>query len=406
MPRVVDRFFKYVSYDTQSDPNSKTVPTAMKEKILGAELAKELAEIGLESAKMDEFGYVYGWLPASTGCEDLEPIGLIAHMDTAPSTTGANVKPRIVHYEGGDIELGNGVVTGADYFDYLPKYIGQDLIVTDGTTLLGADDKAGVAEIFTAMEYLIEHPEIKHGKICVCITPDEEVGQGAEYFNIKEFGAAYAYTIDAGPLGELEYENFNAVKVDIVVTGVFVHPGMAKNKLKNAILIANELISMLPAAEAPAHTENYEGYYHVSNISGNESSVKITMNVREFSKEKFERMKQFMLNLAAYLNGVYGEGTVSIEMEDQFYNMKEKILPVMHIVERAEQAFHACDVEPNIIPARGGTDGARLSYEGLPCPNLSAGEKYAHGVHEFISIQSMEKMVEVLIALSEKQSSM
>lgn len=406
MSRVVDRFLKYVSYDTQSDPNSKTVPTAMKERVLGEELAKELTEIGLENVKIDEFGYVYGWLPASEGCENLEPIGLIAHMDTAPSTTGTNVKPRIVHYEGGDIELGNGVVTRADYFDYLPRYVGQDLIVTDGATLLGADDKAGIAEIFTAMEYLIEHPEMKHGKICVCITPDEEVGQGADYFNIEEFGAEYAYTIDAGPLGELEYENFNAVKVDIVVTGVFVHPGMAKNKLKNAILIANELISMLPAAETPAHTENYEGYYHVSNISGNESSVKINMNVREFSTEKFNRMKQFLLNLGEYLNGVYGVDTIAIEMEDQFYNMMEKILPVMHIVKRAKHAFLACDVEPNIIPARGGTDGARLSYEGLPCPNLSAGEKYAHGVHEFISIQSMEKMVEVIIALSKTQSFM
>lgn len=403
MSKVVDRFLKYVSYDTQSDPTSKTVPTSMKEKILGAELAKELDQIGLENAKMDEVGYVYGWLPASEGCEDLAPIGLIAHMDTAPSTTGANVRPRIVHYEGGDIELGNGIVTSAEYFDYLPRYVGQDLIVTDGTTLLGADDKAGVAEIFTAMEYLVNHPEEKHGKICVCITPDEEVGKGAEHFNIEEFGAEYAYTIDAGPLGELEYENFNAVKIDIVVTGVFVHPGMAKNKLKNAILIANELISMLPAAEAPAHTENYEGYYHVSNISGNESSVKITMNVREFSREKFERMKQFMRNLGDYLNGVYGKGTIQMDMEDQFYNMREKILPVMHIVERAKQAFLTCDVEPNIIPARGGTDGARLSYEGLPCPNLSAGEKYAHGVHEFISIQSMEKMVEVIVALSKAQ---
>ena len=403
MSKVVERFLKYVSYDTQSDPNSKTVPTTMKERVLGEVLAKELAQIGLEDAKIDEFGYVYGWLPASEGCQDLEPIGLIAHMDTAPSTTGANVKPRIVHYEGGDIELGSGVVTSADYFDYLQRYVGQDLIVTDGTTLLGADDKAGVAEIFTAMEYFIGHPEIKHGKICVCITPDEEVGQGADNFNIKEFGAAYAYTIDAGPLGELEYENFNAVKVDIVVTGVFVHPGMAKNKLKNAILIANELISMLPAAEAPAHTEGYEGYYHVSNISGNESTVKIGMNIREFSTEKFNRMKQFMLNIGEYLNGVYGKGTIAIEMADQFYNMKEKILPVMHIVKRAEQAFTTCDVEPNIIPARGGTDGARLSYEGLPCPNLSAGEKYAHGVHEFISIQSMEKMVEVIVALSKAQ---
>lgn len=403
MSKVVERFLKYVSYDTQSDPNSKTVPTTMKERVLGEVLAKELAQIGLEDAKIDEFGYVYGWLPASEGCQDLEPIGLIAHMDTAPSTTGANVKPRIVHYEGGDIELGSGVVTSADYFDYLQRYVGQDLIVTDGTTLLGADDKAGVAEIFTAMEYFIGHPEIKHGKICVCITPDEEVGQGADNFNIKEFGAAYAYTIDAGPLGELEYENFNAVKVDIVVTGVFVHPGMAKNKLKNAILIASELISMLPAAEAPAHTEGYEGYYHVSNISGNESTVKIGMNIREFSTEKFNRMKQFMLNIGEYLNGVYGKGTIAIEMADQFYNMKEKILPVMHIVKRAEQAFTTCDVEPNIIPARGGTDGARLSYEGLPCPNLSAGEKYAHGVHEFISIQSMEKMVEVIVALSKAQ---
>lgn len=402
--KVVDRFLKYVSFDTQSDPNSTTIPSALKERKLGEYLEKELQEIGLDGVYLDEYGYVYGWLPASEGYEDEEAIGFIAHMDTAPVSSGANVKPRIIkEYDGSDIPLGNGVISKVSYFDHLLKYIGQDLIVTDGTTLLGADDKAGIAEIFTAMEYLIAHPEIKHGRICVGITPDEEIGRGADYFNIKKFGAAFAYTVDAGPLGQVRYDNPNSCRIEVKITGTFVHPGYAKDKLDNAILIANQFISMLPPAEAPAHTEKHEGYYHVSNILGKEAEVDMTLLIAEHSMKKFDERKKFIKRIAAYLNDVHGEGTVELDFIDRFYNMKEKILPVMYIVDRAKQAFISCGVEPDLSPARGGTDGVRLSYEGLPCPNISAGEKYAHGVHEFIPIQSMEKMVEVIVAISRVQ---
>ncbi len=402
--KVVDRFLKYVSFDTQSDPNSTTIPSALKERKLGEYLEKELQEIGLEDVHLDEYGYVYGWLPASEGYENEDAIGFIAHMDTAPVSSGANVRPRIIkEYDGSDIPLGNGVISKVSYFDHLLKYVGQDLIVTDGTTLLGADDKAGIAEIFTAMEYLIAHPEIKHGRICVGITPDEEIGRGADYFNIKKFGAAFAYTVDAGPLGQVRYDNPNSCRIEVKITGTFVHPGYAKDKLDNAILIANQFISMLPPAEAPAHTEKHEGYYHVSNISGKEAEAAMTLLIAEHSMKKFDERKRFIKRIAAYLNNVHGEGTVELDFIDRFYNMKEKILPVMHIVERAKQAFITCGVEPDMSPARGGTDGVRLSYEGLPCPNISAGEKYAHGVHEFIPIQSMEKMVEVIVAISQVQ---
>lgn len=399
--RVADRFLKYVSFDTQSDPNSMTIPSTMKQRRLGEYLAEELQEIGLDGVKIDDYGYVYGWLPASDGYENEEAIGFISHMDTAPVSSGTNVKPRIIrNYDGKDILLGNGVVSKASHFDHLLRYVGQDIIVTDGTTLLGADDKAGIAEIFTAMEYLIAHPEIKHGRICVGITPDEEIGRGADYFDIHNFGASFAYTVDAGPLGQVRYDNPNSCRIEIKITGTFVHPGYAKDKLDNAILIANQFISMLPAAETPAHTEKHEGYYHVCNISGKEAEVNMTLMISEHSKARFVARKNFIRRIANYLDAVHGEGTVEMEVIDRFYNMKEKILPVMYIVDRAKQAFLDCGVEPDMSPARGGTDGVKLSYEGLPCPNISAGEKYAHGVHEFISIQSMEKMVEVITAIS------
>lgn len=398
---VLERFLKYVSFDTQSDPNSNTIPSTMKQRRLGEYLVDELKKIGMENPKIDEYGYVYAWLPASKGYENEKTIGFISHMDTAPVSSGANIKPRIIkNYDGSDIDLGNGVVSKVDYFDHLIKYIGQDLIVTDGTTLLGADDKAGIAEIFCAMEYLITHPEIKHGRLCVGITPDEEIGRGADKFDIKNFGADFAYTVDAGPLGQVRYDNPNSSRIEVTIKGVFVHPGYAKNKLNNAILIAQQFISMLPPAEAPAHTEKHEGYYHVSQISGKEAELHMTLLIAEHSGDKFIARKEFIKKIAEYLNGVHGEGTVKLEIIDRFYNMKEKILPVMYIIDKAKQAFIDCGVEPDLSPARGGTDGVRLSYEGLPCPNISAGEKYAHGVHEFISVQSMEKMVEVIVAIA------
>ena len=396
---IKERFLKYVSFDTTSDENSTTVPTTAKQKLLGQFLADELKAIGLQDAHMDEFGYVYGYLPATPDRESDDALGLIAHMDTAPAVSGTDIKPSVINYAGGDIELGNGVSITEKNFPFLKNYVGQDLIVTDGTTLLGADDKAGVAEIFTACEYLLAHPEISHRGIAVCITPDEEVGSGADHFDLSKFHAKKAYTVDGGELGEIEYENFNAAGAKIFVNGVNIHPGSAKNQMKNAVLMATQLISMLPPAETPAHTEGYEGFYHVGDISGNETLVTMGMIIRDHDKEKFEARKAFLTNLVAYLNTVWGEGSFILEMRDSYYNMKEQILPHMDLITNAENAMRAVGAEPKIIAIRGGTDGARLSYMGLPCPNLSTGGANFHSVHEFISVQAMEKMVQVLIEL-------
>jgi tripeptide aminopeptidase len=320
-------------------------------------------------------------------------------MDTSPDVSGANVRPRIVRYEGGDLPLESGAVLELSNFPFLERYRGQELIVTDGRTLLGADDKAGVAEILSACEYLVQHPEIPHGRIAVGITPDEEIGRGADHFDLARFGASAAYTVDGGELGEIEYENFNAASARVTIRGVNIHPGSAKDRMKNAILMANEYLSMLPPSETPAHTEGYEGFYHVHTFTGCESEAEIGMIVRDHDRAKFEARKQFLTNLTAYLNGVYGEGTFSLELRDSYYNMKEKILDHMELIENAERAMRAVGVEPRIIPIRGGTDGARLSYEGLPCPNLSTGGANFHGVHEFIPVESMRAMVRVLVEL-------
>lgn len=397
---VIERFLRYVSFDTQSAEDSDTVPTTAKQKLLGAALAQELTEIGLHGAKMDEYGYVYGWLPATAGCEGIPCVGLIAHMDTSPDAPGDGVKPQIIHYEGGDIPLSERVIMREADFESLKKYVGRDLIVTDGTTLLGADDKAGVAEILTAMEYLVNHPELPHGRIAVGITPDEEVGSGADHFDVEGFGAAAAYTVDGGELGELEYENFNAAAAKVRIHGVNIHPGEAKNKMKNAALLAAEFVSLLPAAEAPAHTEGYEGFYHVTGLSGDESAAQVSLILRDHDREKFEGRKRFLQQLTDYLNLRHGEGTFTLELKDSYYNMKEMILPHMELIHRAEEAMRACGVEPRIVPIRGGTDGARLSYQGLPCPNLCTGGANFHGIHEFVSADAMEKMVRVLTALS------
>ena len=396
---LIERFLKYVSFETTSDEYSTTVPSSSKELELGKYLAEELKAIGLENARMDEFGYVYGELPANDGGK-APAIGFIAHMDTSPAVSGANIKPRRIKYEGGDIQLSDTVVTKASEFEFLESYKGQELIVTDGTTLLGSDDKAGVAEIFTALEYLIAHPEIKHGKISVGITPDEEIGSGADHFNLKEFDAEYAYTVDGGALGELEYENFNAAGAKFTFNGINIHPGSAKNKMKNAVLLANEFISMLPPAETPAHTEKYEGFYHVADISGNETLTEIHMIIRDHDMTKFLARKAYVEKLCAYLNGKYGEGTVVLEMRDSYFNMKEKIEPVMFIIDKAMEAMKEAGVEPKVQPIRGGTDGARLSFEGLPCPNLSTGGENFHGIHEFVSVDAMYKMVEVIVNIA------
>ena len=396
---VIERFLKYVSFDTKSDEASQSVPSTEKQKVLGAYLAKELADLGLENAHMDSQGYVYAFLPATKGYEDRPALGLIAHMDTSPDVSGANVKARIVRYEGGDLPLGHGATLTLEAFPFLAKYAGQELIVTDGSTLLGADDKAGVAEIVSACAYLQEHPEIPHGRIAVGFTPDEEIGRGADAFDVEGFGASYAYTVDGGELGEIEYENFNAAAAKVTVKGVNIHPGSAKNRMKNAILMANEFLSMLPPWEVPAHTEGYEGFYHVHSFAGEESEATFGMIVRDHDREKFEARKAFLQGVTAYLNGKWGEGSFTLKLRDSYYNMKEKILPHMELIENAKAAMEAEGVEPLVVPIRGGTDGARLSYMGLPCPNLSTGGANFHGVHEFVPVKSLETMVRVLVNL-------
>lgn len=396
---VIDRFLKYVSFDTQSDENSTTVPSTAKQKVLGEYLVRELTEIGLSDAVIDENGYVYAALPASEGYENVPTLGLIAHMDTSPDVSGANVKPQIVKYEGGDIPLGHGEAIRAEAFPFLSKYVGQELIVTDGSTLLGADDKAGLAEIVSACAYLVSHPEIKHGRIAVGFTPDEEIGCGADHFDLARFNADFAYTVDGSELGEIEYENFNAASAKITVHGVNIHPGYAKNSMKNAILMANDLITMMPAAETPAHTEGYEGFYHINDFSGCESLATLSMIIRDHDRQKFEDKKTFLQNLVAYLNGKWGEGSFELSLKDSYYNMQEKILPHMHLIENAKRAMQKVGVEPCVVPIRGGTDGARLSYMGLPCPNLSTGGANFHGIHELIPVDSMHKMVQVLVEL-------
>lgn len=399
---VTERFLKYVSFETTSDEHSVTVPSTACQKVLGAEIAREMAQMGLENAHMDDKGYVYGWLPATPGQEDKPTIGLIAHMDTSPAVSGKDIRPQIVTYNGGDITLSEKACISLSAYPFLEKYLGQELIVTDGTTLLGADDKAGVAELLTAVEYLLTHPEMPHGRIAIGFTPDEEIGSGADHFDIAGFGADFAYTVDGGELGEIEYENFNGAYADITVHGLNIHPGSAKNKMKNATLLLCELIGMLPPAETPAHTEGYEGFYHVCDVHGDESLAKMHMIIRDHDREKFEARKAFVRQLVDYLNTRWGEGTFELAMGDSYYNMREKIEPHMHIIHRAEDAMKACGVEPLVCAIRGGTDGARLSFEGLPCPNLSTGGANFHGIHEFIPIPSMEKMVQVLLQIVTK----
>ncbi|MBP3319141.1 MAG: peptidase T [Ruminiclostridium sp.] len=398
---ATERFLKYITFDTQSDEGSETVPTTAKQKVLGAYLAQELADMGLENPHMDDLGYVYGWLPATEGKEGDPVVALISHMDTAPRVSGENVKAQIVHYTGGDLVLNaeKGIVMTQKDFPDLAYNLGKHLIVTDGTTLLGADDKAGVAEIFSAVAWLKDHPEVPHGRVAVCITPDEEVGRGADHVDLEKLGAAYGYTVDGGPIGFLEYENFNAASADVTIHGVNIHPGDAKNKMKNACLVAAQFISMVPPAESPAHTEGYEGFYHLCTMEGDESLAKLEWILRDHDSDKLEEKKARMEAIGRYLNDLYGQGTVVVEVKDSYRNMKEMVLPHPEILDRARAAFRKAGVEPMDVAIRGGTDGAKLSFMGLPCPNLSTGGFNFHGVHEAVPVESLRKMVEVLVKL-------
>ncbi|HBC31553.1 MAG TPA: peptidase T [Clostridiales bacterium] len=398
--KVHERFLNYVKIDTQSVPEAEKIPSSEKQKDLGRLLVEEMISIGIKDAYMDENGYVYGTVKGNT---DAPVIGFIAHMDTSPDMSGTNVKPRIIYdYDGGDIVLNEEkhIVMETTVFEHLMKYTGQDLIVTDGTTLLGADDKAGIAEIMSMAEYFINAPHIKHGTIKIGFTPDEEVGQGAELFNIEKFGADYAYTVDGGEIGELEYENFNAACAKVTINGVNIHPGTAKNKMKNSILIAMEFQKMLPVYETPENTEGYEGFSLLNEMSGNVEKTLLEYIIRDHNIDKFNIKKERFKKNADYLNEKYGQGAVELKLEDSYFNMKEKILPHMHIIENAIKAMENIGIEPKVVPIRGGTDGARLSYMGLPCPNLCTGGHNFHGKYEYIPIQSMEKVVELLIEIA------
>ena len=398
---IVDRFLKYVSFCTTSDENTGLVPSTPGQMEFAKYLVEELKSIGLTDVSLDSNGYIMATLPAT---EDGHPvIGFIAHMDTSPDASGKHVKPRIVEkYNGEDIELSEGIVLSKDKYPEILRYQDQNIIVTDGKTLLGADDKAGIAEIVTAMEYLIQHPEIKHGKVRVGFTPDEEIGCGADHFNVKAFGADWAYTMDGGAVGELEFENFNAAACKISVHGVNVHPGSAYHKMVNSMRIAYQLAVMLPRWETPEHTQGYEGFYHLIGMNGTVEETTLSYIIRDHDRARFESRKRELEHLVRKVNREFGDGTVEIEMRDQYYNMREKIEPVMHIIDLAKEAMESVGVTPVVKPIRGGTDGARLSFEGLPCPNIFAGGENFHSRFEYLPIPSMEKAMQVIIKIIEK----
>lgn len=398
---VTERFIKYVSFPTASDEDSGQAPSTPGQLLLGKELVKELSDMGLETYITDK-GYVYGIIPASPGYEKEPVIGLIAHMDTSDSASGDNIKPRIeFNYNGGDIILNDksGIVMSPEDYPSLNDSIGCDLIVTDGTTLLGADDKAGIAEIMTLAHKLSSGLSVNHGVIKIAFTPDEEIGKGADYFDIPSFGADFAYTVDGGPVGELECENFNAASAVITIHGINIHPGQGKNKMKNSCLIAAEIIAMMPPAETPAHTEGYEGFYHLFSMAGSEENTILKYLIRDHDMDKFGSRKQYINRVSEYINSKYGSGTAETVIKDSYYNMKEMLAPYPYIIKRAEKAMRAEGVEPIVKPIRGGTDGSRLSWEGLPCPNISTGGYNYHGRFEYIPIQSLEKMMAILLRL-------
>ena len=400
---IVERFLKYVSFDTQSAEDSETTPSTEKQWVLARYLKEELEGIGLTEVEIDEHAYVYATLPANTD-KPLPTVGFIAHMDTSPDCSGKDVKPRIVKdYDGSDIVLDEaaGIVTSPKKFPELLDHVGEDIIVTDGHTLLGADDKAGIAEIVQAMVYLIAHPEIKHGRIRVGFNPDEEIGLGAHRFNVEKFGCDFAYTMDGGELGELEFENFNAASAKVEVTGVSVHPGYAKNKMVNAARVATEYASLMPAAETPERTAEYEGFYHLLGMNGNVEKASLTYIIRDHDRARFEERKEYAAAVGELLNKKYGAGTVKVTLADQYYNMREKVEPVMHIIDTALDAMKDCGIQPRVRAIRGGTDGAQLSFKGLPCPNIFAGGLNFHGPHEFLPIPSLEKASMVVVKICE-----
>jgi tripeptide aminopeptidase len=407
MQHIIDRFVSYVTVDTESDPNSNTTPSTAKQWDLANKLVEELKAIGLEDVTIDEHAYIMATLPSNVA-HDVPVIGFVSHFDTTPDFTGANVKPQIIKdYDGGDIILNKeqNIVLSPGYFKDLLQYKGQTLITTDGTTLLGADDKAGITEIVTAMEYLVKHPEIKHGKIRIGFTPDEEIGRGAHKFDVAKFGAAWAYTMDGSQIGELEYENFNAAGAKVTFKGKSVHPGYAKGKMINSMLIANKFISKLPKEEVPEKTSGYDGFFHVTGITGSIEETTVQLIIRDHDKKKFEKRKKLVNKITEKINKKFarqfGADIATAEIKDQYFNMKEKVQPVMHIVEIAEKAMKELGIKPIIKPIRGGTDGSQLSYMGLPCPNIFAGGHNFHGKYEYVPVESMQKAVEVIVKIAE-----
>jgi len=399
---LIKRFTTYVKIDTQSNEDSQTCPSTPGQWDLLNLLVDELKEIGMEEVTIDENGYVFATLPANTN-KQVPTIGFLAHVDTATDFTGKNVKPQIVeNYDGGDVILNKelGIVLSPEAFPSLKNYKGQTLITTDGTTLLGADDKAGVAEIMTAMNYLIQHPEIKHGKIRVAFTPDEEIGRGPHKFDVNRFGAKYAYTMDGGPLGELQYESFNAAAAKITIKGNNIHPGSAKGKMVNSIKIGMELNQQLPVREAPEYTEGYEGFYHLLSFHGDVEKTELYYIIRDHDRQKFETKKENLVKIVDQLRQKYGEDTIDLKLEDQYYNMREKIEPVKEVFENAKEAMERLDITPVIEPIRGGTDGSQLSYMGLPTPNIFAGGENMHGKYEFVSVETMMKATEVIVEIA------
>ena len=399
---VLERFLNYVVIETTSDPYAESFPSTKSQLDFSHTLMEEMKELGLTDVTQDEYGYVFGTIPSTVPDYKGKILGLIAHMDTAPAASGKNIKPRVIkNYDGAEIVLNaeKKIVMKPEDFPSLKQYVGQDLVVTDGLTLLGGDDKAGVAEIMTAAEYLINHPEIPHGPIRVGFTPDEEVGQGADYFDVKKFGADFAYTVDGGECGELEYENFNAASVFVDFTGLSIHPGSAKNKMINALLLAMEFQGMMPEAQKPEHTEGREGFIHLESLEGSVEHASSEYIVRDHDFDLFKKKKEYMQRAADYMNVKYGEGTVSLRMEDSYYNMRQQIEPHYFLIENVLKVYEKLDIEPKIQPIRGGTDGSRLSFMGLPCPNLGTGGHNFHGHFEYVCVQSMEKCVQVLIEL-------
>ncbi len=402
MQHIIDRFISYVTIDTQSDPTSESTPSTKKQWDLANKLVEELHSIGLKDVSIDENAYIMATLPSNVS-HDVPVIGFVSHFDTSPDFSGTNVKPQVIeNYDGKDILLNQekNIVLSPSYFDDLLQYVGQTLIVTDGTTLLGADDKAGITEIVTAMEYLVNHPEIKHGTIKIGFTPDEEIGRGAHKFDVDKFGAQWAYTMDGSQIGELEYENFNAASAKIKVKGKSVHPGYAKGKMVNAILIANKIISELPKHEVPEETEGREGFFHVQKLQGEIENAAIDMIIRDHDIRHFEERKELLKALVNKFNGKYND-CISLEIKDQYFNMKEKVEPEYHIVEIAKKAMEDVGITPLIKPIRGGTDGSQLSFMGLPCPNIFAGGHNFHGKYEYVPVESMQKAVEVIVRICE-----